>query len=82
MPLRTVKGTLEGEGAKDAAGGRNQANNLGGAIKPSLNKMNELALLQDFTHEQKFHMGSVSLCVLDVAQIQMTTRSAVLVLDV
>ena len=39
--------------------------------------MNELALLQDFTHEQKFHMG-VSLCVLDVAQIQMTTRSAVL----
>ena len=36
VPLRTVKGALEGEGAKDAAGGRNQANNLGGAIKPSL----------------------------------------------
>lgn len=35
VPLRTVKGTLEGEGAKDAAGGRNQAKNLGGAIKPS-----------------------------------------------
>lgn len=39
--------------------------------------MNELALVQDFTHEQKYHMG-VSLCVLVVAQIQMTTQSAVL----
>ena len=37
VPLRTVKfaGALQGKGAKDADGGRNQAKNLGGAIKPS-----------------------------------------------